>query len=85
MFDVAKPKAQGILQVPLKLGLDEVTTHGLTHAVCAPWCEDCVAGRSCGTGHKQQSETKDVAAFECDDMNYPEEGFKVLEDDQNRA
>jgi hypothetical protein len=80
-----KPKQPGLLKVPVKPGLDEVTRHRLTHAIFALWCEDCVPGRSRGTGHSKKTGTKNVEEFECDHTDYSEERFKLLKDDQNRS
>ena len=53
LMDLAKPRLPALLKVPVKPSMDEVSRHMLTHVPFAPWCQDCVAGRSRGVPHAQ--------------------------------
>ena len=52
VLDLVAKRIPVVLKVPVKPGLDEVSRHMISHTPFAPWCQDCVAGRSRGIPHK---------------------------------
>ena len=76
MMELAIPKPVTALKVPVKPGTDEVFRHCLTHSPFAPWCQDCVAGRSRGMQHHPIQDRK-IEEFEVDYTFYSEAGYTV--------
>ena len=81
-----KPAASNLLKVPMMPDMEEVRKHNLTHAVYAPWCQHCVAGRSRGKLHLSIDQTvQPLEHIEFDYTYWSETGFKVVDGIESAA